>query len=154
MALWRDIQAKQKGGFKADQDEEYEDAQGNVYNKRTYLDLKKQGLIRVHCAVQTEQSPSDRVQRFFLASVYCGRTRFLHTGCAAAHANPSLQCGPEHEDKSGGILLCPPLASNLLCHEHTYLLDDKYEECVLQSKISMKCESRMGWSSCSYSKEQ
>lgn len=45
MALWRDIQSKQKGGFKADQDEEYEDAQGNVYNKRTYLDLKKQGLI-------------------------------------------------------------------------------------------------------------
>jgi len=31
--------------LQADQDEEYEDAQGNVYNRRTYLDLKKQGLI-------------------------------------------------------------------------------------------------------------
>jgi len=44
-ALWTDIQAKQKGGFKAETDEEFEDAQGNVYNKRTYMDLKKQGLL-------------------------------------------------------------------------------------------------------------
>ncbi len=39
------LQAKQKGGFKAETEEEFEDAQGNVYNKRTYLDLKKQGLL-------------------------------------------------------------------------------------------------------------
>ncbi len=44
-ALWADIQAKQKGGFKAETEEEFEDDDGNVYNKRTYLDLKKQGLI-------------------------------------------------------------------------------------------------------------
>ncbi|KAJ9507341.1 hypothetical protein QJQ45_006307 [Haematococcus lacustris] len=43
--LWEDIQLKQKGGFKAETEEEYEDAAGNVYNKRTYLDLKKQGII-------------------------------------------------------------------------------------------------------------
>ncbi len=44
-ALWEDIQKKQKGGFKAETEEEYEDSDGNVYNKRTYLDLKKQGLL-------------------------------------------------------------------------------------------------------------
>ncbi|GFH21454.1 matrin-type domain-containing protein, partial [Haematococcus lacustris] len=33
--LWEDIQLKQKGGFKAETEEEYEDAAGNVYNKRT-----------------------------------------------------------------------------------------------------------------------
>jgi len=45
LALWRDITAKQKGGFKAEAEEEYEDDAGNVYNARTYADLKKQGLI-------------------------------------------------------------------------------------------------------------
>jgi splicing factor 3A subunit 3 len=44
-ALWAELQSKQSGGFKAEVDEEYEDAAGNVYNKRTYMDLKKQGLI-------------------------------------------------------------------------------------------------------------
>jgi hypothetical protein len=43
--LWQELQLKQIGGFKAEVEEEFEDAQGNVYNKRTYLDLKKQGLI-------------------------------------------------------------------------------------------------------------
>ncbi len=33
------------GGFKAEAEEEFEDAEGNVYNKRTYEDLKRQGLI-------------------------------------------------------------------------------------------------------------
>lgn len=43
--LWAEIQLKQVGGFKAETEEEFEDSAGNVYNKRTYLDLKKQGLI-------------------------------------------------------------------------------------------------------------
>jgi splicing factor 3A subunit 3 len=43
--LWAELQSKQSGGFKAEVEEEFEDAQGNVYNKRTYLDLKRQGLI-------------------------------------------------------------------------------------------------------------
>lgn len=45
LELWRDIQEKQKGGFKAEADEEFEDADGNVYNRKTYEDLKRQGII-------------------------------------------------------------------------------------------------------------
>lgn len=30
---------------KADTVEEYEDAEGNVYNKKTYEDLKRQGIL-------------------------------------------------------------------------------------------------------------
>lgn len=37
-------QAKGVGGFQQD-DEEFEDSSGNVYNKKTYEDLKRQGLI-------------------------------------------------------------------------------------------------------------
>ena len=37
-------QDKAKGDFKPE-DEEFEDAQGNVYSKKTYDDLKRQGLI-------------------------------------------------------------------------------------------------------------
>ena len=37
-------QDKAKGDFKPD-DEEFEDAQGNVYSKKTYEDLKRQGLL-------------------------------------------------------------------------------------------------------------
>lgn len=33
------------GGFRPEADEEFEDAQGNVYSKKTYEDLKRQGLI-------------------------------------------------------------------------------------------------------------
>ena len=33
------------GGFRGEQDEEFEDAAGNVYNRKTYEDLKRQGLI-------------------------------------------------------------------------------------------------------------
>ena len=40
---WR--QEREVGGFKAEAEEEFEDAEGNVYNKRTYEDLKRQGLI-------------------------------------------------------------------------------------------------------------
>ncbi|EFJ51494.1 splicing factor 3a, subunit 3 [Volvox carteri f. nagariensis] len=43
LQLWKSIQ-KAKGDFKPE-DEEFEDAQGNVYSKKTYDDLKRQGLI-------------------------------------------------------------------------------------------------------------
>ena len=39
------VQDKNKGGFKPDVEEEYEDASGNVYNKKTYEDMKRQGLL-------------------------------------------------------------------------------------------------------------
>lgn len=39
------LQSREKGGFVRDTEEEYEDAQGNVYNKKTYDDLKRQGII-------------------------------------------------------------------------------------------------------------
>jgi splicing factor 3A subunit 3 len=38
-------QERELGGFKADVEEEFEDAEGNVFNRRTYEDLKRQGLI-------------------------------------------------------------------------------------------------------------
>ena len=38
------LQAKGVGNFKVE-DEEFEDDSGNVYNKKTYDDLKRQGLI-------------------------------------------------------------------------------------------------------------
>ncbi|KAK9814485.1 hypothetical protein WJX72_006646 [[Myrmecia] bisecta] len=44
-ALWKNMQEREKGGFRAEMEEEYEDGQGNVYNKKTYEDLKRQGLI-------------------------------------------------------------------------------------------------------------
>jgi len=43
--LWRNLQSRQQGGFRAEEHEEYEDDMGNVYNRKTYLDLKRQGLI-------------------------------------------------------------------------------------------------------------
>lgn len=39
------VQSREKGGFVRDTEEEYEDGQGNVYSKRTYEDLKRQGII-------------------------------------------------------------------------------------------------------------
>ena len=39
------VQDRQKGGFKKEVEEEFEDNDGNVYNRKTYEDLKKQGLI-------------------------------------------------------------------------------------------------------------
>lgn len=45
-ALWASLQDRQSGGeFQKDQDEEFEDAEGNVYKKKTWLDLKRQGLV-------------------------------------------------------------------------------------------------------------
>ncbi|KAJ1735019.1 Pre-mRNA-splicing factor sap61 [Coemansia biformis] len=45
-ALWARVQKEKRGGpASADTFEEYEDSEGNVFNKKTYLDLKRQGLI-------------------------------------------------------------------------------------------------------------
>ena len=35
----------QEAEFRADIDEEFEDNEGNVLNRKTYLDMKKQGLL-------------------------------------------------------------------------------------------------------------
>jgi len=44
--VWSKIQReKDKVVFKADQEEEYEDQRGNVFNKKTYEDLRRQGLL-------------------------------------------------------------------------------------------------------------
>lgn len=45
VSLWKALQEKKKGGFKDEEDEEYEDAQGNVFNKKVYMDLKRQGML-------------------------------------------------------------------------------------------------------------
>jgi splicing factor 3A subunit 3 len=45
LALWRTLQSRHTGGFNPETDEELEDAQGNVYNKKTYEDLRRQGLL-------------------------------------------------------------------------------------------------------------
>ena len=47
-ALWKTICEKRLGGggaFNAAEDEEVEDASGNVYNRKTYEDLKREGLL-------------------------------------------------------------------------------------------------------------
>ena len=44
-ALWATLQKEQQTGFSQDQDEEFEDREGNVYNKKTYMDLQRQGLL-------------------------------------------------------------------------------------------------------------
>ncbi|KAJ2711135.1 Pre-mRNA-splicing factor sap61 [Coemansia spiralis] len=46
-ALWVRIQNEKSSATAANPDtfEEYEDSEGNVFNKKTYLDLKRQGLI-------------------------------------------------------------------------------------------------------------
>lgn len=46
MSLWEKVKAESvKKDFNADDQEEFEDSEGNVYNKKTYEDLKRQGLI-------------------------------------------------------------------------------------------------------------
>jgi len=46
-SLWEKIRKeKSTAGWKPDADEEYEDKDGNVFNKKTYEDLKRQGLIK------------------------------------------------------------------------------------------------------------
>jgi len=45
-ALWDKLKKMNKEDeFKAEAEEEFEDAQGNVFNKKTYKDLKRQGLL-------------------------------------------------------------------------------------------------------------
>lgn len=44
--LWERIQSKQGlNKWRPDLEEEYEDTDGNIYNKKTYTDLQRQGLI-------------------------------------------------------------------------------------------------------------
>ncbi|KAF9976560.1 hypothetical protein BGZ73_008315 [Actinomortierella ambigua] len=45
LALWKRIEGSRPETVKRDQIEEYEDTEGNVFNKKTYEDLKRQGLI-------------------------------------------------------------------------------------------------------------
>ncbi|KAG0239435.1 hypothetical protein B0O80DRAFT_408802 [Mortierella sp. GBAus27b] len=45
LALWKRIKGNKPEGSKKDQIEEFEDGDGNVFNKKTYEDLKRQGLI-------------------------------------------------------------------------------------------------------------
>ncbi|KAG0233238.1 hypothetical protein BGW42_007551 [Actinomortierella wolfii] len=45
LALWKRIEGTRPDTLKRDQIEEYEDDEGNVFNKKTYEDLKRQGLI-------------------------------------------------------------------------------------------------------------
>ena len=44
--MWEKLQRSAEAfDFKADQMEEFEDADGNIFNKKTYDDLRRQGLI-------------------------------------------------------------------------------------------------------------
>jgi|TARA_B100001540_G_C15200499_1_gene370563 splicing factor 3A subunit 3 len=45
LALHKSLRSKEVGRWDKTTDEECEDADGNVYNKKTYEDLKRQGLI-------------------------------------------------------------------------------------------------------------
>ena len=45
LALQKALDARKVGQWKRETDEECEDADGNVYNKKTYEDLRRQGLI-------------------------------------------------------------------------------------------------------------
>merc|ERR1719266_1835434 len=46
MALWEKLKTqKSEEAFKPDQEEEFEDSQGNVVNKKIFEDLKRQGLL-------------------------------------------------------------------------------------------------------------
>lgn len=45
LALWKSIRERRKAQSTADGDEEFEDEAGNVYSKRTWLDLQRQGLV-------------------------------------------------------------------------------------------------------------
>ncbi|KAJ3106790.1 Splicing factor 3A subunit 3 [Phlyctochytrium bullatum] len=45
-ALWEKLKSQAKNeAFKADAMEEFEDAEGNVFNKKTFEDLRRQGLL-------------------------------------------------------------------------------------------------------------
>jgi splicing factor 3A subunit 3 len=44
--LWAKLKAESgKGSFNPELDEEFEDLMGNVMNRKTYTDLRRQGLL-------------------------------------------------------------------------------------------------------------
>ena len=46
VTVWEKLkQEKQQVDFKMDQEEEFEDSQGNVMSRKTYEDLRRQGLL-------------------------------------------------------------------------------------------------------------
>lgn len=45
LALWANLQKRGTGAWDADAQEEFEDAEGNVYERRTFMDLRRQGLV-------------------------------------------------------------------------------------------------------------
>lgn len=45
LALWEAMKEKTKTKFTDDLEEEFEDKEGNVYNKKEYMDLQRQGLL-------------------------------------------------------------------------------------------------------------
>jgi splicing factor 3A subunit 3 len=45
LSLHKALDSRKDGKWDRKTDEEYEDADGNVYNKKTYEDLRKHGLI-------------------------------------------------------------------------------------------------------------
>lgn len=45
IALWNNLQKRNTGNWNPDLQEEFEDEEGNVYNRRTYIDLQRQGLV-------------------------------------------------------------------------------------------------------------
>ncbi|PSN31424.1 Splicing factor 3A subunit 3 [Blattella germanica] len=46
LALWEKLKSQKQGErWQPEQEEEYEDSQGNVVNRKTYEDLKRQGLL-------------------------------------------------------------------------------------------------------------
>lgn len=46
ISVWEKIKhQKENERFVAENDEEFEDSQGNVVNRKTYEDLKRQGLL-------------------------------------------------------------------------------------------------------------
>ncbi|KAF9429836.1 hypothetical protein BGZ94_009298 [Podila epigama] len=45
LALWKKLKSNRPENAKKDLIEEFEDSEGNVFNKKTYEDLKRQGLI-------------------------------------------------------------------------------------------------------------
>ena len=44
-ALHSALSARETGSWRPETDEEFEDGHGNVYNKKTYQDLQRQGLL-------------------------------------------------------------------------------------------------------------
>lgn len=45
LALWKSMRERQRSGAAPGTEEEFEDDAGNVYNKKTWEDLRRQGLV-------------------------------------------------------------------------------------------------------------